>query len=124
MHPIPPRCRPSRRRRPLPPRRAIPRTVDTALGATLRYLVDIARAGTRPAEAVAGFRRLAERHRELEASLVWEIESHLGGVHYDALLRLPGAGTLSLAFAPDRAVPWALRHAHHAREAICCASTA
>ena len=93
-----------------------PRTVDTALGATLRYLVDIAGAGTRPAEAVAGFRRLAERHRLLDPSLVWEIESHLGGVHYDALLRLPGGGTLSLAFAPDRAVPWALRHAHHARE--------
>ena len=49
-------------------------------------------------------------------SLVWEAEGHLGGVHYDALLRLPGAGTLSLALAPDRALPWALRHAHHARE--------
>src|SRR6185436_14347799 len=52
----------------------------------------------------------------LDPSLVWEAEGHLGGVHYDALLRLPGAGTLSLALAPDRALPWALRHAHHARE--------
>jgi len=98
------------------PRREIPREADAALAATLRYLVDIASKGARPAEAVAGFRRLAQRHRDLDPSLVWEVESHLGGVHYDALLRLPGAGTLSLAFAPDHAVPWALRHAHHARE--------
>jgi putative peptide maturation system protein len=42
------------------------------------------------------------------------VESHLA-VHYDAPSP-PGAGTLSLAFAPDRAVTWALRQAHHARE--------
>jgi putative peptide maturation system protein len=96
--------------------RPIPPAVDAALGATLRYLVELADAGARPAEAIAGFRRLAERYREADPSLVWEAEGHLGRVHYDALLRLPGAGTLSLAVAPDRGLPWALRHAHHARE--------
>ena len=76
----------------------------------------INRTATTPRDAAAGFRELAHRHRALDPSLVWEAEGHLGGVHYDALLRLPGTGTVSLALAPDRALPWALRHAHHARE--------
>ena len=97
-------------------RRNLPRDIDTALGDTLRCLVDLARTATTPRDAAAGFRGLAHRHRGLDPSLVWEAEGHLGGVHYDALLRLPGAGTVSLALAPDRALPWALRHAHHARE--------
>jgi putative peptide maturation system protein len=93
-----------------------PAGIDAALADTLRYLVDLARTGTTPRDAAAGFRPLARRHRALDPSLVWEAEGHLGGVHYDALLRLPGTGTLSLALAPARALPWALRHAHHARE--------
>ena len=49
--------------------------------------------------------------------LVWDVERCLGAVHYDALLRIPGGGTISLAYTvPGHGVPWALRHAHHARE--------
>ncbi len=69
----------------------IPATVDAALQATLRYLLRLAHGGISPAEAATGLQRLARRHRETDLRLVWEIEGYLGSVHYDALLRLPGA---------------------------------
>ena len=56
-------------------------------------------------------RRLAalrERDPALTAELVWEREAHGGSYHYDALLGDP-AGTVSLGFCPDDAVPWPLR---------------
>jgi putative peptide maturation system protein len=93
-----------------------PAALDAAVQDALRYLVRLARASTRPADALAGFRRLARRHRALEMDLVWETEQWAGSVHYDALLRAPGLGTVSVALSPDRGLPWALRHAHHARE--------
>ena len=107
---------------PLVPRAArlaparIPRAVDTTLVATLRYLVRLGQTGTLPAEATAGLRRLAKGRRGIDMALTWEVESGSGAIHYDALLRLGGAGTVSLAWSPDRGLPWALRHAHHARE--------
>jgi putative peptide maturation system protein len=96
--------------------RGIPPAVDRAIAATLRYLVGAARAGLPPVDAAERFGRLAKRHGTTDPRLVWEIDGALGGVHYDVLLRLAGAGTLSLAFSPEDGVPWALRHAHHARE--------
>lgn len=107
---------------PLVPRAArlaparIPRAVDTALVATLRYLLRLGQTGTLPAEAAAGLRRLAGGQHGIDMALTWEVESGSGAIHYDALLRLARAGTVSLAWSPDRRVPWALRHAHHARE--------
>jgi putative peptide maturation system protein len=94
----------------------IPRAVETALATTLRYLVKLGQTGTLPTEAAAGLRRLAGRRPGVDTALTWEVESGSGAIHYDALLRLAGAGTVSLAWSPDRRVPWALRHAHHARE--------
>jgi len=99
-----------------PTRRTDFRIPQKAVAATLQYLGRLARTGTPPREAVAGLRRLAKRHRGTHMDLVWEVESYLGTIHYDALLRMPGGGTLSLAFSPRGGVPWALRHAHHARE--------
>jgi putative peptide maturation system protein len=87
-----------------------------ALSETLEYLLNFWREDVRPEQAMACFRLLQERHREMEMDLVWEEETYSQAVHYDALLRLPGQGTVSLGFCPDRAVPWPLRRAHHSRE--------
>ncbi len=84
----------------------------SAMGETLEYLMAIAREGTRPAEARARIQPLRERFPETAPELVWEEEAYDASVHYDALLRVPGAGTVSLGFAPDRALPWPLRGAH------------
>jgi putative peptide maturation system protein len=51
---------------------------------------------------------LRERDPSLVAELVWECEPHGGTYHYDALLG-DAAGTVSLAFCADDAVPWPLR---------------
>jgi putative peptide maturation system protein len=103
-------------RRP-PARRTDARISPTAVAATLKYLGRLAREGTPPGEAVAGLCRLAKRHRGTQMELVWEVESsYFGTFQYDALLRMPGGGSLSLAFSPKGRIPWALRHAHHARE--------
>jgi putative peptide maturation system protein len=92
------------------------RIPQAAVATTLRYLAGLARAGTPAAEAVAGLRRLAKQNRGIRMDLVWEVESYLGNTHYDALLRMPSGDTISLAFSPRGCVPWAFRHAHHARE--------
>jgi putative peptide maturation system protein len=103
--------------RPLEPtRRTNARIPQAAVAATLKYLGRLASARTPAAEAVVGLRRLAKRHRGIRMDLVWEVESYLGNTHYDALLRIPSGGTISLAFSPRGCVPWAFRHAHHARE--------
>ena len=108
---------PALARTPGPKSRTPARIPQAAIAATLKYLGQLAHAGTGPDEATAGLRRLAKRHRGISMDLVWEVESCLGAIHYDALLRIPGGGTLSLAFSPQGSgVPWALRHAHHARE--------
>ena len=100
-----------------PARRTDFRISQQAVAATLKYLGRLAREGTPPGEAVAGLRRLAKRHRGTQMTLVWQLESsYFGNFRYDALLRTPGGGTLSLAFSPTGGIPWALRHAHHARE--------
>src|SRR3712207_2194214 len=49
------------------------------------------------------------RSPETPIDLVWEEAVYDGAVHYDALLQLPGEGTVSLGFAPDRGLPWPLR---------------
>jgi putative peptide maturation system protein len=87
-----------------------------AVAATLKYLEKVASTGTAPDRALAGFRSLARRHSETQMDLVWEVETYLGAVHYNALLRTEGGAIVSLAVSPKETVPWAFRHAHHARE--------
>ncbi|MBG0826873.1 TIGR04500 family putative peptide maturation system protein [Planomonospora sp. ID67723] len=62
----------------------------------------------------AEFRR---EHPGVPMRLVWQRDSPAGPVHYDMLIPVEG-GTVSLAFAPDRALPWPLRGAHHASEQV------
>jgi putative peptide maturation system protein len=83
-----------------------------ALLEALEFLTAASRAGLRPAQARAHFRPLRERHAGAEMELVWEAEAYDRATHYDALLRLPGEGTVALSFCPDRALPWPLRGVH------------
>jgi putative peptide maturation system protein len=89
----------------------------TTLNGVLDELMALTRDGIRPSEAQTRIRALRERHPETGIELVWEEEAYDSAVHYDALLSLPGAGTISLSFCPDRALPWPLRGAHRWSEA-------
>jgi len=67
--------------------------------------------------------RAQQRLREVEAAdpgvrvdLLWDDGGDGASWHYDALLRLPGGGTISLSYCPDRALPWPLRGARRFRE--------
>jgi len=103
-------------RRSLPPVGRAPRGLDRLVSRTASQLQRLVRSAAAPAAALERFRRFARRHRGVDMDLVWERDGYFGSLHYDALLRVPSYGTLSIAFSPERHVPWALRHAHHARE--------
>lgn len=86
------------------------------LNETLDVLTALARDGARPEEARARLRPLQERQPAVNLELVWQEEPYDNSFHYDALLRLPGEGTVSLAFCPDRALPWPFRGVQRASE--------
>jgi putative peptide maturation system protein len=76
---------------------------------TLNYLMTIVHDETRPEDARAGFRKLQQRYSEVGMHLVWEEEAYDRSVHYDALLNVPGNGTISISYCDDRAKPWPMR---------------
>lgn len=80
-----------------------------ALDDTLTYLGDLARDAVRPPEALARLGSLRRKHPELVVDLVWEESPYPATVHYDALLRAPGADTVSLSLCPASDTPWPLR---------------
>jgi putative peptide maturation system protein len=84
---------------------------------TLDWLMILDREGIRPETARERLRDLQAQHPDTRLDLVWEQEAFDGSVHYDALLRLPEGGTVSLSFCPDRALPWPLRGVHRWSEA-------
>jgi putative peptide maturation system protein len=83
---------------------------------TLEYLLALQHNGVRPREARARLQPLRGRNPGLQIDLLAEEESYDGSVHYDALLRRAGEGTVSLSYCPDRAVPWPLRGVHRWNE--------
>ncbi len=84
-------------------------TMSPALIDALAYLTEVHHDGMRPAEAHARLRCLQDLHPSINIDLLWEEEAYDGSVHYDLLLRRPGEGTVSLAYCPERALPWPLR---------------
>ena len=80
-----------------------------ALDDTLTYLGDLARDAVRPPEALARLGPLRQKHPELLVDLVWEENPYPATIHYDALLRAPGADTVSLSLCPASDTPWPLR---------------
>jgi len=79
---------------------------------TLEWLMSLSRDGIRPEEALRRLPVLRQKYAETPIELLWEEDGFDGFVHYDALLRLPRGGTVSLSFCPARALPWPLRGVH------------
>jgi putative peptide maturation system protein len=81
----------------------------SVLNDTLGYLRQLQADGVTPPAALAGISFLSERHPDTPVDLVWLEEPYDRSVHYDALIHLPGEGTVSLSFARHRDLPWPLR---------------
>jgi putative peptide maturation system protein len=88
---------------------ATPSDLQPLLGRTLTYLQALARDAVQPDDARAGLRLLERDDPDHPLDLVWLDEGYDQSLHYDALIRLPGEGTVSLGFSPDRSLPWPLR---------------
>jgi putative peptide maturation system protein len=86
------------------------------LGDTLSYLRRLVDDGVGPSAALAGLSSLRGQHPETTLDLVWLEEAFDESVHYDALIHLPGDGTISLSFSPDGGLPWPLRGVHRWRD--------
>jgi putative peptide maturation system protein len=83
----------------------------------LDYLLALQQEGVRHREARARLQPLRALHPALEIDLLAEEMAFDHSVHYDALLRRSGEGTVSLSYCPERAVPWPLRGVHRTNEA-------
>jgi putative peptide maturation system protein len=93
---------------------------QTILG-VVDEMVRLAREPAAPREGEARLKRRVQEHtgpqqaREAEPrtpmkiDVLWDQESVTGSVHYDALLRVPGWGSVSIGYSPERGLPWALR---------------
>src|SRR5688572_20120200 len=86
--------------------------LQRAVSETLDYLLTLVRDGTRPTEAKTRLHALRDHHPAIELDLVWQEEVYDGSLHYDALLRMAGEGTVSLSVCPERALPWPMRGVH------------
>lgn len=79
----------------------------------LSAIVDCLRACTRenlrPPQALERVESVRGRHRGLALELVWQEEAFDGSFHYDALVRSPAGGTISISVCADKALPWPLR---------------
>lgn len=78
------------------------------LADALEYLTGLDRDGADPATATERLAGLRRRYPRTRLRLVWQREEYDGTLHYDLLLTDPGRGTTSLAYCPDRALPWPL----------------
>ena len=82
--------------------------IRQTLTATLDCLLELNENNVRPKAARERFRQF-QQQQGIPMDLVWEEERFDGSVHYDALLHIPGEGTVSVSFAPDHALPWPMR---------------
>ncbi|WP_433375775.1 TIGR04500 family putative peptide maturation system protein [Streptosporangium sp. CA-115845] len=72
----------------------------------LGYLRDVA--GLQPREAKEQLAAIHDRYSDVPIRLVWRREAADESCHYDLLIKTAD-GTISLALASDRALPWPLR---------------
>ncbi|GGL29210.1 TIGR04500 family putative peptide maturation system protein [Planomonospora parontospora] len=68
-------------------------------------------------QAKESLNALRAKQPDVPMRLVWEQDPFGGTFHYDMLITVEG-GTVSLAFAPDRALPWPLRGSRHTGEQV------
>ena len=84
---------------------------------TLDCLMAIAASDLAPADASQRLRGVREAFPDIKLDLLWDQGDAGPTWHYDALLRLPKGGTISLSYCPDRATPWPMRGARRFGEA-------
>jgi putative peptide maturation system protein len=85
------------------------RSIKEAATATLDYLMTLIGEGTQPDAAKSGLQPLQQRYPEMTLQLLWEEEAFDQSMHYDALLRVPSNGIISMSYCDERAKPWPLR---------------
>jgi putative peptide maturation system protein len=83
-----------------------------ALTDTFDELRTLNRESIGPKEALQRVRALAKRHEAVEFDLLWKHQPFDGSVDYDALLEIPGHGSVSLRLSPKTTLPWPLRDVH------------
>jgi putative peptide maturation system protein len=81
------------------------------------HLLALQQESVRPREARTRLQPVRECYPDLEIDLLAEEQAFDKSVHYDALVRVPGEGTISLSYCHERAVPWPLRGVHRTNEA-------
>jgi putative peptide maturation system protein len=91
--------------------------MNEALLAILDEMVLLAQEKLPARDGEARLRERGRRHEGIRLEVFWEEEALTGAVHYDALLRTPGSGAVSVGYCPDRSVPWAMRGAFRWGEA-------
>ena len=92
------------------------RAIHDALSDVLTCLEECVRDNTHPTEALANLAALRPAHPALTMELVWHASEYDSTIHYDALLRAPDIGTVSLAICPASDTPWPLRGARLASD--------
>jgi putative peptide maturation system protein len=83
-----------------------------ALPDLLDYLFALQQESVLPREARVRLQKLRAAHPDLQIDLLAEEVAFDRSVHYDALLRRAGEGTVSMSYCPERAIPWPLRGVH------------
>jgi putative peptide maturation system protein len=95
--------------------------VDQTILGVVEEMVRLAREPAAPGEGAARLKRRAQERTGLKEPLnaepstplkmdvLWDQEPVTGAVHYDALLRVPGWGSVSIGYCPEGGLPWALR---------------
>lgn len=79
----------------------------TACVDSLRLLRELE--GLEPEQALQRLPGLRHRHPGLQIDLVWDREPYLRTVSYELLLHAGGVDTVTIAYCPDRGVPWPIR---------------
>ncbi len=91
-------------------------SLQQAVYDVLDYLLALQHDGVRPRDARVCLQPIRRRNSDFEIDLLAEEQDLDQSVHYDALIRRAGEGTVTLSYCPERAIPWPLRGVHRWHE--------
>ena len=94
---------------PLPP---------SFLNDALDYLTGLAAHDVDPAVARELLNDLRARHPDLRLRLVWQREEYDASLQYELLAARTSGDVITLAYCPDRTLPWSFRGGHRASERL------
>lgn len=93
-------------------------TAPSLLDDALDFLIGLTTDDADPVAARERLDGLRERHPDVRLRLVWQREAYDGSLQYDLLIARAAGDVISLAFCPDRTLPWSLRGGHRASERL------